>query len=391
MKRRRARASLFVAAILIGLLSAGCGGAGTDQALYRQGGDSSFFSFAVIGDNQVGYQVWQQTMLTNPSSANIPQLRQSLADISSLSAIPSMLFFSGDLVMNEAMDSGETLTGQLDAWQSFYRSQELSRLIPLVPLTGNHEVVFYDGTLNAEAPNPPAFQAWTAWLQKNNYATYGGNGPLPQGANPDLLVLDESLLTYSFDRGVLHFVIINSDTMNTTTDPETGLTTLGWIPITWIEDDIRKAQAKSSTMAILVLSHKTIEPPPDYPYAYSDIINTPDYPFGARLSRVMKENSKVRLFLASHYHMWSAHKLDGGLGVWQVMTGNGGAPLENSWNPQGGTYYGFTAVEVYESGKLIVKNYGRPLPPAPQKFYEATPVAPPPATLRETIEIPPAW
>ena len=71
----------------------------------------------------------------------------------------------------------------------------------------------------------------------------------------------------------------------------------------------------------------------------------------------------------------------------QVVVGNGGSHLDTDWDPQGGVYYGYAMVSIYESGTLIVEDYGRELPPPPQKFYEDEPIHPAPATLRNTIKI----
>jgi len=116
-------------------------------------------------------------------------------------------------------------------------------------------------------------------------------------------------------------------------------------------------------------------------------MNTSQYPLGTRLARAMRENSKVKLFLASHLHEWDAFRLDGGSGVWQIVEGNGGAHLDESWKPDGGQYYGYSMVTIYNSGKIILEGYGRPVPPPPQKFYEDEPVPPEPATLREQLVI----
>ena len=43
--------------------------------------DPVVLRFAILGDNQIGYTAWQETKDVNPSSANIPQLRQTIADI----------------------------------------------------------------------------------------------------------------------------------------------------------------------------------------------------------------------------------------------------------------------------------------------------------------------
>jgi hypothetical protein len=371
----------FLLCILSSLIISFSCGSGSEDAVVLK--------FAIFGDNQIGYTAWQETKGINPSSANIPQLRQTVADITNTDPLPEVLFILGDLVMNEVMDNGETLQIQLNAWQEVYDSLPGSQMIPLVPIPGNHEFVVYSPLDDNEGPNPGAIDVWVEWFLANGYDTYAGNGPKPEGSNPDLLVRDESMLTYSFTMKGVHFVIINTDTLNPIINPKTKTPLLmqGWIPINWIEDDIRRAQLDRNISTIIVLAHRPIETPYPETTERAIIMNSEEYPFGTRLARVMRENSKVKLFLASHLHRWDSARLEGGNGVMQIIVGNGGSHLDTDWNPEGGVYYGYAIVRVYESGTLIVEDYGRELPPPPQKFYEGEPVPPAPATLRNTIII----
>ena len=354
--------------------------------------DPVVLRFAILGDNQIGYTAWQETKDVNPSSANIPQLRQTIADIADTDPLPEMLFILGDLVMNEVLDNGETLQIQLNAWQEVYESLPGSQMIPLVPMPGNHELVHYSPEDDNEGPNPGAIDVWVEWFTANGYDFYAGNGPKSEGTNPDRLVRDESMLTYSFTTNRVHFVIINTDTLNPIINPKTKTPLLmqGWVPINWIEQDIKKAQNDRNISIIIVLAHRPIETPYPETTERAIILNSKEYPFGTWLARVMRENSKVKLFLASHLHRWDSARLEGGEGVWQVVVGNGGSHLDTDWNPQGGVYYGYSFVSVFRSGKIIVEDFGRELPPPPQKFYEGEPVPPVPATLRNTLVIEPA-
>jgi hypothetical protein len=105
--------------------------------------DHIVLRFAIFSDNQVGYTAWQDTKDINPSSANIPQLRQTVADITNTDPLPEILFILGDLVMNEVMDNGETLQLQLNAWQEVYDSLPGSQMIPLYPIPGNDRAVYH--------------------------------------------------------------------------------------------------------------------------------------------------------------------------------------------------------------------------------------------------------
>ncbi|MBU0731332.1 metallophosphoesterase [Patescibacteria group bacterium] len=341
---------------------------------------------AVFGDNRIGYEEWLKTKDANPSSANLPQLDQNLKDISQAEPKADLVVFLGDMVMNQVQDNGETLKIQLDAWQEHYQSLSVAGDMNLLPVPGNHELNFYDTDTGTEAPNPGAIDAWLAWFKQNSYDKYAGNGPTPTGDNPDDLVRDESDLTYSFNIGDVHFLIINTDTLNTKTDAKTGLVMERWIPINWVKDDLEKAQADPAISAIIVMGHRPARSETrTAEYAETAILDTPAHPFDKMLMEAMKENDKVRAYIASHLHTWSASRLEKGKGTWQVVSGNAGAELDGDWHPQGGPYFGYCLLDIYQDGKVVLRSYGRPLPPDSQKIYEDTPVAPEPATLRQEI------
>ena len=93
---------------------------------------------------------------------------------------------------------GVTLKEQLDTWQETYNSMDESKASTMIPLSGNHEIDFYDPSVKGEAPASYTYREWIDWFLENNYDLYSGNGPKPEGDNPDCLVCDESNLSYSF-------------------------------------------------------------------------------------------------------------------------------------------------------------------------------------------------
>ncbi|MDQ7822415.1 MAG: metallophosphoesterase [Candidatus Eremiobacteraeota bacterium] len=361
----------------------GCGGNGGsgESVVLSSSGDALKMRFAAFGDLQIG-----TLQSGNASCTNIPQLRQTIIDCAGSDPVPEITFLNGDMVLNMIKDDGEALKTQLDAWQQLYSGLPDAGRSQLLPIPGNHEVDFEDLALNAQAPNPGAIDQWLLWFVRNGYDFAAGNGPTPAGSNPDSLARDESKLTYSFTRGVTHFTVIDTDVLTTKTDATTGLVLSGWIAINWIEEDVRKAQLDPSVSEIIIVGHRPVETP-SYSTDSPGIINTAEYPLADRLSAVMSSNSKVKLLLVSHCHAWDARKLNNGAGVWQVIVGNAGAPIQEGWNPAGGVYFGYSLIDLYQSGKIVLSNYGRALPPSPQKFYEDSPVAPAPATLRETLTI----
>ena len=314
------------------------------------------FSFIVLGCNRLQHSDWDKS--TNPSSANVPQLRQTFADITRLNPIPPFVFFTGDLVLNLAQDDGETLRGQLNAWAQLYRGDTsgIAQQTTLVPLTGNHgllQEIKSDESKGAklEVLNPAAFPVWLAWLSSNGFDQFAGNGPTNAAPNLDLLSGDESRLTYSFDVGGVHFIVLNTDSLTTNLN-------IGWIAYNWIEEDIFKAQKNKDIKSIFVLGHKPIIAPKEAVEPGNAIIN----PLSFQLASLLNRSSKVKAYLCAHAHLWEARQLGDSNAAWQVIAGNGGSQLEKSWNPPGGPYYGFTLVRLYQNGKVGVVSYGRPVP-----------------------------
>src|SRR5262249_47929820 len=146
-----------------------------------------------FGCNRIQKHDWDKG--ENPSSANLPQLRQTFADIAGpdrvLSRIPPYFFFTGDLVLNLATDDGTTLREQLDAWVDLFHMDPsgISGKTTLVPLPGNHEMLqeVGSGDTKIEILNPPTNAVWVNWLTANGFDRFAGNGPTNAGPNPDLL------------------------------------------------------------------------------------------------------------------------------------------------------------------------------------------------------------
>ncbi len=349
-------------------------------------------SIAFTGDSQIGSSSWLETRAQNPSSANIPQLRQTLMDITNQPNRPRLFLFLGDLVVAELPDEGQAMSVQLESWQQYYRSFSHPQGIRLLPVAGNHEIDISTIHGAPEEPYTYAYDVWLDWIARYGYDHHAGNGPRPRGSNPDKLVRDESRMTFSFNLQSIHFVVINTDTLSTEIDPSTNKPYPGWIPINWVERDLADAKRNRGISAIIVIGHRFIEPP-----AYDDspdeksILNDAAHPFASRLAADLRGNHKVKAYLCCHAHSWDAMRLQHGRGVWQIIAGDAGAPLAAGWQPDGGVYYGYSLLDIYADGKMVVRGFGRALPPPPQKFYEGEPVAPQPARLMERIVISYGW
>ena len=311
-------------------------------------------SFVFVGCNRIQKADLDPT--NNPSSANLAELQQDFVDIAALPDAPKYWFFVGDLVTG--LDTGANpLQSELDAWAQVYAASHLASRLELVPVVGNHEMLTKTTINNAdvELSNHKANGVWTAWLAANQLARHAGNGPTNAGSNADALQDDESSLTYSFDDGGAHYIVLDTDSWTTTPDPATGDTQIGWVAQHWLEADLAAAQANPAITGIYVFGHKPLAAPAG---AEDSTLNAGQV---AAITQLLDTTPKVKGYFAAHVHEWWSTQLPGARGVWQIVAGNGGSQLEAAWTePQ--PYFGFTLVRIHASGQVGVVSYRRPAP-----------------------------
>lgn len=322
------------------------------------------YRFAVTGCNRLGFG---ELSLDNPSSANRAQLLADLTEIPQQNPQPRFLFFAGDLVTN--LDPGTaTLETQLTAWLELFNGSPLSQSpVALVPFTGNHEILLSrkdpDTGEFVEFPNPATLPVWVNLMEA---FIPGADGPTPAPPNADSLIADESRLSYTFQDQDILFVVLNTDTF-------IDDTTLGDVPLNWLEEQLDLAQNDAGVNHVFVLGHKPVQSPPgaDEPPGPGSIRTDEK----AAFEQLLAGHSKVRAYLCAHAHLWEHRLLIGG--VPQVIAGNAGSQVEPPFDDTGRGYFGYTLVNLQASGAFSIESWGRPIPdpynaPAPQ----------PPAGLR---------
>lgn len=325
------------------------------------GGDRVVSSFVFVGCNRLQKADLDPT--TDPSSANLPELQQTFADIAALPDKPKYFFFVGDMVTN-LVSGSSTLQTQLDAWAQVWAASPLAGQIELVPGVGNHEML-YKNSNKDEVSNPSADAVWTAWLAANHFDTHAGNGPTNAPPNADALQDDQSKLTYSFDDGGAHYVMLNTDSWTTTPDSTTGSTQIGWVAENWLAADLAAAQANPAITGIYVFGHKpVVAPTSSSDGALNSALVTP-------IEQLLDGTPKVKGYFDAHVHEWWSTQLPGARGVYQIVAGNGGSQLESAWT-EPNPYFGFTLVKIYASGTVGVVSYRRP---APTPYNAATSTA----------------
>lgn len=344
--------------------------------------DMILATYAFVGCNRISASDAQNDPLANGSTANVPQLKQTLADLSNPTLVgpkPNLFFFLGDIVDNEATDQGQTLSSQLTAWATAFKALVP---VPMVAVPGNHELLQQTGSdEDSEFPNPPTQAIWLDWVTSNGYASFAGNGPTPATSPGDQLMFDDSKMSYSFDVGLnlsigfrkIHFVVVNTDTMNTVTSAlNANYKTAAWIPLDWIKADVTAASADPEVGAIVLLGHRPITVP-----AIADE-NPIDPALGAQLAQFLASVPKFAFYACAHAHLWSPQDA-AGTGVLQIVGGNGGSKLESNWfdgtppppewQAMGAPYFGFSVITVHQSGAIGLYHVWRPANPDHKKYY----------------------
>ena len=311
-------------------------------------------SFAVMGGCRMSTKDLIQQGSTNPSSANVPQLKRTLADLAGLRPVPSPFFCTGDIIDNLVPDAGQTLQSQLRAWKGLVAASPVWGHTELVVLPGNHETLM-KRTVKPELPNLATYPVWSREFAGGGFNTSAGNGPLEGGL--DRLSVDQNTTTFSYDRNGVHFVCVSTDSPTSEVDPATGSPYTGWIPINWIRDDIDRAQLNPAVRQIFMLGHKPTKQP--QMAEEGDAIQSN---LSEQLVQSFLSHSKFRAYLTGHEHLWDAHRLAGQGTPWEIIIGNGGSKLNKHWKQPGQHYFGFTIVNVYRDGRVGIVNYRRPCP-----------------------------
>ena len=287
------------------------------------------YTFVVAGD----VRVKPQDTVGDPSTANVYELKRLFTEVSKLKPMPKYLFFNGDLVVGHTSDTVR-LARELENWVKIYKESPLAKTsLKLVALPGNHEVCEKLGGAGISlAANERVFVR----IMKDYIR--GDNGPHATGLIPgtDSLMSDQSHLTYSFDYGGDHFVIINTDPVDRESRP----------PYHWLEKDLASAH-KDGARHIFIFEHK-----PAYPCASDSEEALGKYKSNRdSLWRCLEKYNCDAMF-CSHDHLWDTVEPDRGK-TWEIIVGNAGAPMHKQWLP---SYNGFTVVNVYS--KVGITNIG---------------------------------
>jgi hypothetical protein len=324
-----------------------------DSGSSLDGGDVITSSVSWVGCNRLSRTDWNST--TNPSSANVPELTQTFADLAAMPRRPDRFVLTGDLVLG--LDPGKSpLDTELAAWAPLFA---LAPVVPVLAVPGNHEMLVKSG--GNELTNDKADAVWLQFVTASGLAP-SGNGPTSAPPNDDALTDDQSHFSFSVDVGDLHLVLLNTDTPNTH-----GSAAIGWVPLHWLQRDLAAAQANPAIAHIFVFGHKPLVAPPGETGSDSTIDATLVQP----VLTALDSTPKARGYFCAHAHLWNALRLGGSRNLFQVTAGNGGSDLQAAW-AAGSPFFGFSELRVHADGRVGVVSHERPFPSP----YSSATVAP---------------
>jgi hypothetical protein len=225
----------------------------------------------------------------------------------------------------------------------------------VVPVPGNHEVQCKRCSKTAQVQNENAWRdnMGDLILDPTRFNALLGKAPenfdvtnVPGSA--DGLTTDQSQLSYSFDVGTSHFVVINTDPVGKD----------GYAPTHWLETDLSTAESHGAKH-LFVFGHK---PAIFYHYSGSapsstSSLNDKDAAAAVAFWNVI--NSHKATYFSGHEHTYNITK-PFGLNSYQVLVGAGGSPFESSVPTSVATdrMYSWATVSIYKNGKVVLNTWG---------------------------------
>jgi hypothetical protein len=308
----------------------------------------------------------------------------------------NLLFFNGDMIMGygkagvpvtrnatgvaEAPIAAPTIADVLnsDLMQSykqyaFWRGMVANLMETgtyVVPVPGNHEVQCKRCAKVAQVENENAWRdnMGDLILDSARFNSLLGTAPqnfsaanAPAVGGLDGVTTDQSQLSYSFDVGASHFVVINTDAVGKD----------GYAPTAWLEADLIAAETRTTNPAkrIFVFGHK-----PAMFYNIGSVVPSQtsslnDRDGAAALAFWTVINNHKATYFSGHEHTYNVSQPFNSTS-YQVLVGAGGSPFEALTptptplvpNPAplapNDRMYSWATVKIFQSGKVQMDTYG---------------------------------
>ena len=343
---------LLVAVLVASLFHEGVAGAAD--------ADPVVLTFATVGDSRHDPEAADITDQDRIWLQNSKVLTRMIREMQAVK--PNLLFFNGDMIMGYSTNA-HILNRQYAFWRGAVATLFETGTYVL-PVPGNHESqeAFTDKNGKtvklARQPNESAWRVnmgdividtkrWREILGGPIEAWNPANTPKIGG--DDMIVSDQSQMTYSFDFRSLHFVVINTDAVGNDAKA----------PLAWLADDLARAKNRG-VKRIFIFGHR-----PAYTYKYA--MNTTHvgldiFPDIQKGFWDLVEAYDAAYF-CGHEHIFNAMQPRAATGgkSWQILAGSGGSPFDvkpgETSNPLDRTY-AWVLVSVHASGKARAEVFG---------------------------------
>ncbi len=323
--------------------------------------DHLVFRFATVGDSRAepgDAQLSAQDTIWLQSTRVLSRMVREIQ-----AQHPQALVFNGDMIYGYSGDHAV-----LDRQYAFWRGM-VAHLFEtgtyVLPVPGNHEVQIKIPNSRGEYVKQAVVSSEQAW--RANMGDLILNVPLwqeitrsrPQAwsvdhaplVGSDGITSDQRQLSYSFDMGDVHLVVINTDPVGFDASA----------PVTWLAADFSAARARGMKH-IFVFGHKMA-----FTYTPEGLQTKLEGGFDVRgpvrdaFWDLIEANQAT--YFCGHQHVYHAsqpRKASGG-SAWQVIVGSGGSPLttkaKDTKNPAD-RMYAWADVTVYQSGRAHVAVHG---------------------------------
>ena len=359
-----------------------------------QNPDSNVVQNAQIGVGKcaVPFNVGSNTtgLVSNPglSGQDCKWLQNTKAWSRIMRAIQSqkanLLFFNGDMIMGygkadvpvtrTSNGSGETVISTPSVTDivtsdlmQFYQQYGFWRgmIAPLmetgtyvVPVPGNHEVQCKRCGKKAQLENENAWRdnmgdlildqtRFNTLLNTTTAKTHlSATAPgTADGINPPS---DQTKLSYSFDVGISHFVVINTDPVGND----------GNAPTNWLSKDLSDAKIRGAKN-FFVFGHK-----PAFYYSFGNPPST-SAPYLSNQDAFWNVITDYEAtYFCGHEHIYNVNNFlaPNGKSAYQVLVGAGGSPFDAASGTSGlalnDRMYSWATVKIFKSGKVVMETYG---------------------------------
>lgn len=308
--------------------------------------DSVLLSFAFVGCNRIDRKDTVNWDATDSSSANLNVLKRVLHEVMELERQPDLFFFLGDIVLAET--NLLRLNTELEHWVKLYNDtaqtgpMSTTPSIEMVAIPGNHEMLTYaeypDDTVHSEFPLAGSTESWMNYM-KDFMPSDRDYIPGADSVN--------NQMTFSFVRGNVAFVMMNTDTYNAPSQTYAHGRE-GMIAYDWITAKTQEYHNDPTIDHVFVMGHKPAYTSSDNdPALHFDTIHA-GFMHSEELWLELMEDT-VCAMLSAHAHTYSRNQPMGN-GTYQVIAGNGG-----SKNPE---FYGYTIVNIMQSGEVQLISKG---------------------------------